>query len=354
MTTFVYTAQDWWGAHRQRNPALRVTFAQLCEWLTTELVPSASHASALKAWTCLEYRGDLEWYFKHLDDLRFYHQIDPCAAHSTAAKPFGTEFQARIRIMDKEAGFGGIAFPTLKELIRAHYAEHRSFTLHDRTPESRRQHDGGRSVVPARAVNIESKERTAVASSSSALRGKQTGWRITQPNSIFLPQRSQPETREYFCLVCGDKNHIWTQCPHKQTRGCAACGSEAHLVRSCAQRWKGSTVGPHRWDQTPDAEEKESQGGCLTDNESAEQEDGLAARTVGVYSSLKSRFGSAPPMRTTWTAEGARLRRMEIWRRIASCSHVVCLGKRSSSTHNRVLLLTVWKGSRENSFIRLK
>ena len=251
----------------------------------------------------MEYRGDLEWYFKHLDDLRFYHQIDPCAAHSIAAEPFGTEFQARIRIMDKEASFGGIAFPTLKELIRAYYAEHRSFTSHDRTPESRRRHDGGRSVVPARAVNVELKERTAVASSSSASRGKRTGWRITQPNSIPLLQRSQPETREYFCLVCGDKNHIWTQCPHKQTRGCAACGSEAHLVRSCAQRWRGSTVGPHRWDQMPDAEEKESQGECLTGNESAEQEDGLAARRVGVYSSLKPRFGPAPPMRTTWTAE---------------------------------------------------
>ena len=125
MTTFVYTAQDWWGAHRQRNPSLRVTFPQLCEWLTTELVPSASHASALEAWTCLDYRGDLERYFKQLDDLRFYHHIDPCAAHSIAAKPFGTEFQARVRIMDKEAGFGGIAFPTLKELIRAHCAERR-------------------------------------------------------------------------------------------------------------------------------------------------------------------------------------------------------------------------------------
>ena len=70
MTTFVYTAQDWWGAHRQRNPSLRVTFTQLCEWLTTELVPSASHASVLEAWTCLDYRGDLEQYFKQLDDLR--------------------------------------------------------------------------------------------------------------------------------------------------------------------------------------------------------------------------------------------------------------------------------------------
>ena len=218
MTTFVYTVQDWWGAHRQRNPSLRVTFAQLCEWLTTELVPSASHALALEAWTCLDYRGDLERYFKQLDDLRFYHHIDPCAAHSIAAKPFGTEFQARIRIMDKEAGIRGIAFPTLKELIQAYCAERRHVTPHDRVSDPRRRNDGARHVLPARAVTIELKECPAGSPSPAAFRGNRANGRITQPNSIPLPHRSALETRDYFCLVCGDKNHIWTQCPSKQHR----------------------------------------------------------------------------------------------------------------------------------------
>ena len=305
MTTFVYTAQDWWGAHRLRNPSLRVTFSQLCEWLTTELVPSASHASALEAWTCLEYRNDLEWYFKQLDDLRFYHHIDPCAAHSIAAKPFGTEFQARIRIMDKEAGIGGIAFPTLKELIRAHCAERPPLTQHERAPDSRRRNDGARNGVQARAVTVEPNERNNVPPAFSAHRGKRPGWRVSQPNSIPMPQRSPFETRDYFCLVCGDKNHIWTQCPHKQPRGCAACGSEAHLVRSCAQRWKGSTAGPHRWDQTPETQEKESPGGCLQSEKTTEQKDGLAARRVGVYSSLKNRVGPTQPTRTMCIAGNA-------------------------------------------------
>ena len=285
MTTFVYTAQDWWGAHRQRNPSLRVTFSQLCEWITTELVPSASHASALEAWTCLEYRGDLERYFKQLDDLRFYHYIDPCAAHSIAAKPFGTEFQARIRIMDKEAGLGGIAFPTLKELIRAHCAERRPVTHFDRVHDSRRRVDGARNAVPARAVAVEAKERFAGNPSSAAPRGNYPKGRITPPNSIPLPQRPTFETRDYFCLVCGDKNHIWPQCPKKQPRGCAACGSDAHLVRSCAQRRMEATTEPHRWDQTPETEDQKSQGWSLTRDDSADQKEGVVARRVGIYSS---------------------------------------------------------------------
>ena len=303
MTTFVCTAQDWWGAHRQRHPTLRVTFAQLCEWLTTELVPSASHASALEAWTCLEYRGDLERYFKHLDDLRFYHHIDPCAAHSIASKPFGTEFQARIRIMDKEAGVGGIAFPTLKELICAHCAERRPPASHERSPDSRRRNDGARNSVQARAVTIEPKERNNMPTSSQEPRGKRPSWRVSHPNSISLTQRSQYKMRDYFCLVCGNQKHIWTQCPHKQPRGCASCGSEAHLVRSCAQRWKGPTDEPHRWDQTPEREEEDPHGGRSQAEDLAEQKDGLAARREGVYSSLNTRVGPAQASLMTWSAE---------------------------------------------------
>ena len=117
---------------------------------------------------------------------------------------------------------------------------------------------------------LSSKKRPAGSPSPAAFRGNRANRRITQPNSIPLPHRSALETRDYFCLVCGDKNHIWTQCPSKQHRGCAACGSDAHLVRNCAQRWTGATAEPHRWDQLPEAEKKKPQEWSLASNNSAE------------------------------------------------------------------------------------
>ena len=283
MTTFVLTAQDWWGAHRQRNPCLRVTFAQLCEWITTELVPSASHASALEAWTCLEFKGNLERYFKQLDDLRFYHHIDPCAAHSIAAKPFGPEFQARIRIMDKEAGSGGIAFPSLKELIRAHCAERGRALASDRMPEFRRRDDRRREIIPARSVTTEKKGRPFLSSQTSRNQGTATNWRATPPNSIPLTTRPPHESRAYFCQVCGDQNHIWTQCPQKQTKGCAACGSEAHLVRNCAQRWQQATATPHRWDRVSEDKRQDANEWDITKDVSPSEPSNVPARRVGIY-----------------------------------------------------------------------
>ena len=283
MTTFVLTAQDWWGAHRQRNPCLRVTFAQLCEWITTELVPSASHASALEAWTCLEFKGNLERYFKQLDDLRFYHHIDPCAAHSIAAKPFGPEFQARIRIMDKEAGSGGIAFPSLKELIRAHCAERGRALASDRMPEFRRRDDRRREIIPARSVTTEKKGRPFLSSQTSQNQGTATNWRATPPNSIPLTTRPPHESRTYFCQVCGDQNHIWTQCSQKQTKGCAACGSEAHLVRNCAQRWLQATAAPHRWDRVPEDKRQDANEWDLTKDVPPSEPSNVPARRVGIY-----------------------------------------------------------------------
>ena len=89
--------------------------------------------------------------------------------------------------MDKEADIGGIAFPTLKELIRAHCAERRLGTTHDRFSDTRRRNDRARNVLPARAVTIESKERPAGFSSSVSPRRNRANGRITPPNSIPLP-----------------------------------------------------------------------------------------------------------------------------------------------------------------------
>ena len=285
MMTFVFTAQDWWGSQRQRHPQLRITFPQLCEWITTELVPSASLASALEAWTCLEFTGDLERYFRQLDDLRFYHSIDPTAAHSIAAKPFGPEFQARIRAMDKEMGEGGIAFPTLKELIRAHCAERGSYPRAVKGPELQKGNARLRDALPARAALFEKRERKSSGVPASNTKSVNTNWRATPPNSIPLPKQSPYEAREFFCLVCGDSQHIWPQCDRKQSKGCAACASEAHLVRNCSQRWKHSTTTPHRWDQTATSTEGRSQGWDLSSEEVQNKEDTVIARRVGVYPS---------------------------------------------------------------------
>ena len=231
------------------------------------------------------YRGNLEKYFKQLDDLRFYHHIDPCAAHSIAAKPFGPEFQARVRTLDKEAGRGGIAFPVLKELIRAHCSERGFPTCADKTSEGRRKDERRRENLSARAALVDRSDRLATPTQGSRNKGHENNWRVTPPNSIPLTTRVPGETRDYFCLVCGDRKHIWTQCQQRQARGCAACGSEAHLVRSCSQRWRQAAATPHRWDRVSEDANRSTNGRELSEEEQPAELSGVAARRVGIYSS---------------------------------------------------------------------
>ena len=123
MTTFVNTARHWWGAHRKRQPTLRLIFSQLCKWITGELVPSASYSSAIEAWADLRFKANIDNYLQKLDNLRFHHPIDPCAAHALTARPFGAEFVARIKHLDKEAGEGGMPYPAFKQLLQAYYCD---------------------------------------------------------------------------------------------------------------------------------------------------------------------------------------------------------------------------------------
>ena len=37
--------------------------------------------------------------------------------------------------------------------------------------------------------------------------------------------------------MCGSDKHIWIECTKKKKGKCACCGSEAHLTRTCAQRY---------------------------------------------------------------------------------------------------------------------
>ena len=238
--TFVHTARSWWGAHKRLRPCLRVTFAQLCEWIKSELIPTAGHTSAIEAWAALRFDGNIENYFHCLDDLRFYQPIEPEAAHALAAKPFGSEFLARIRHLDKEAGTGGITFPTLKEMIRAQWSEKAGRTNGERTSVGSRREPAPRSLLPARSVKIRLNGRDKEGRQSTAAATSHSDWRATSPNNIPLMKGSGPERREFFCLVCGDRHHIWTQCQHRQTKGCAACGSQAHLVRPLCATLEGS------------------------------------------------------------------------------------------------------------------
>ena len=187
--------------------------------------------------------------------------------------------------MDKEAGFGGMAFPTLKELIRAHCSERGLAISAERSGETRKKPERGREVLPARSVTFEKKERSPFVRTTRLIRGPTTTGHTTHPNSIPLARNRPAEIRPYFCLVCGDGNHIWTQCPYKQTKGCAACSSEAHVVKNCPQRWKGSTTTLHRWDRTPDGAEATSQGWDMTLEGVEEQSTNVAARRVGIYAS---------------------------------------------------------------------
>ena len=123
MMTFIKTARDWWAAQRNRRPNLRLTFRQLCEWIRSELVPASSHSSSIRAWATFTFRGNLEAFFRELDNLMFYHPIEPHAAHAIAATPFGAEFVTRIENLDQDAGKGGITYPKLKQSIRAQVAD---------------------------------------------------------------------------------------------------------------------------------------------------------------------------------------------------------------------------------------
>ena len=60
-------------------------------------------------------------------------------------------------------------------------------------------------------------------------------------NSDTTNQRA-PIPRKYSkgsnpCWVCGSAGHSWFLCEHKKKGRCAACGSEAHMTKMCAQRY---------------------------------------------------------------------------------------------------------------------
>ena len=226
--TFVDNAAKWWEAHLEARPDLMLSFPQLCEWITRELVPLADPEYSTLAWYQLQYRGNIDAYFHHLDNLLLHHPLSPRMAHMLAVQPFGQDAVERILAMN-DATMGGLTLLQLKRQIR-YFAQ---ITDERRRQEGRREgwtkiNKGGERVSPvAFAAN--------------------TALKVLPPDP-HLNKNNISTRREgsAWCLICGSLEHIWTSCALRKPKGCTKYGSTAHYIRACAQR----LIPP--WHRNPD------------------------------------------------------------------------------------------------------
>ena len=220
--TFRDKADLWWSAHCRTHPHRVVTFDQLVECASRELVPQSRTSRAHLAWHELEFKGDIDRYLTELDFMMLQYPIEPLLAHALACRPFGKELVGRVSGLDDEAGGAGIPLAQLKHQIRC-FAE----SLPSKVTKRPQTAD-----IRAHFATEAGEGETILACA------QQLG-----PTSFQSSHRTEraPLSAEQLaraiCWVCGRRGHMWPQCNRRKTKGCACCGSMAHRVVQCAQRF---------------------------------------------------------------------------------------------------------------------
>ena len=215
--TFIDNAAEWWEAHLNIRPDLMLSFVQLCEWITRELVPLADPEYSTLAWYRLQYRGDVEAYLHHLDSLLLHHPLSPRVSHVLAVQPFGQDAVERVLGIN-DAIPGGITLLQLKRQIRC-FAQ---------AADERRRQEGRREAWTRPHKPTERTTPVGFAA-NTALNVSPTGLGLDRASTAR-------KESSVWCLVCGSTEHIWTACSLRKSKGCAKCGSTGHYIRSCAQR----------------------------------------------------------------------------------------------------------------------
>ena len=94
--TLRHHARYWYQAHQQHTPSRLYSFRQFAEWIRIELVPEINPYHQHRAWDQLEYRGNLEDFFRDVDRLIRIYPIPLVQAQNRASKVFGKSMEERI------------------------------------------------------------------------------------------------------------------------------------------------------------------------------------------------------------------------------------------------------------------
>ena len=192
---------------------MALTFKQLTELLTRELVPQSLRKHAYALWHELQYRSDVEAYLKRLDLLADQHPIDTEMAHYLACRPLGRALVSRVQGMDDAKGGEGVSFSQLKFQIRC-FAE---------LLPTRGGKRMGSAEVPVYSASVPDPTPEGTNWGGGSERNK--GW-----------GRDKRESTQMTYWVCDKRGHSWLQYRRRKMKGCAGCRSEGHRIASCAQR----------------------------------------------------------------------------------------------------------------------
>ena len=253
--TFRKAAMRWWGARAKQYPRLVLTFAQLVEWLRTELVPCANPEEAMAAWQQLAYRGDVEDYLKQYDKLTLCYPLSHALTLAQATQPLGSEVKAGAQRVDMQYGREGMSHRQLRQYLEFYLRElkpHESRTLAEKSVMrggfgAMPSHKGRTQLRQARDVNTTLTDGEEVFTELS--HGKATLMPKPLQSAVWGEQSKDGSLGQRRpkkigkgprpCWVCGSDRHNMFLCPRqlKTSAKCKVCGSDAHLTKECHQRY---------------------------------------------------------------------------------------------------------------------
>ena len=235
--TLAERARSWWAAHRTFTPMRLYSYAQMVEWVSLELAPSAYLEAGHMAWTELQYKGNLKDYFRQARDLLMQYPMTPLAGHLMATRQFGNELHAELRAAHARAGPRGILDEHWEAIVTAYVRRL------ERTPGFLGWSDvrGGprfksTQFVP-RSNHIDVNE--ANQEEAAPLTEEEQTARIHAIDSG--PKKDAPPARIGIgprpCFCCGSDAHSWIQCPKKVSGKCGVCGSQEYPTFRCYKKF---------------------------------------------------------------------------------------------------------------------
>ena len=205
--------------------------------------------------------GDVDDYLRQLDQLSTHFPLPHETLLAMAAEPLGSEAISAVYKADQMYGPGGMPYARLRKFLQSHLQQlpfHQRRHLADNPPMAtgygkpaasvqRERRSANQPPPPANDRDRRPYYANAPPRYASQRPPLQTHAFEAPPRGETRENRPAVESRpaparKYGkgpnpCWVCGSDKHSWYHCEKKRKGKCAACGSEAHLTRLCAQRF---------------------------------------------------------------------------------------------------------------------
>ena len=259
LTTVDAKAKQWWLAQQALKPKIVVSFEQLMEWIRHELVPTSVPAESIKKWCSLAHTsGDLEEYFREVEELDMYHPQPPDVSQYLAARPFGHALINKLQAVDAAQNYTGLTPVQWQDIVRQHVLEEeqkdtfRSWSsmgidpVHKNAPKLRQVTT---SQFPS-MVGSFADASTMTTEEAMMLVGlgddaPPTGYtdeewtaKLNQSLTVTGNRPARIGKGEKPCFCCGADDHSWIHCNHKKRGNCAVCGALDHRTRQCYNRFQ--------------------------------------------------------------------------------------------------------------------